>query len=98
MPQNGWKRWNKIGTVYRQSRLTILTTLCQFMSDNKQTADKINKWVEGETREKIKDLIYPDMLNSDTMMVLINAIYFKANWASKFEERFTKSKDFFLLT
>ena len=37
-------------------------------------ARKINKWVEKITRKKIKDLISPDMLDSDTKLVLINAI------------------------
>ena len=61
---------------------------------NKQAARTINKWVENQTKEKIKDLIKPGKLNSDTKVVLVNAIYFKADWAKKFVKRSTKEKLF----
>jgi len=42
-------------------------------------------WVEDRTRDKIKDLIQLDMISGDTRMILVNAIYFKSNWAKKFD-------------
>jgi serine protease inhibitor len=48
-------------------------------------ARKINKWVEKITRKKIKDLITPDIFNSDIQLVFVNAIYFKGDWAEKFD-------------
>ena len=53
--------------------------------DSEAAADTINNWVEDRTRNKIKDLIQPDMINEDTSLVLVNAIYFKSNWAKKFD-------------
>merc|ERR1719233_1796706 len=53
--------------------------------DPKAAADIINDWVEDRTRDKIQDLIQQDMIDEDTRMVLVNAIYFKSNWAKKFE-------------
>ncbi len=44
----------------------------------------INKWVAEQTRDRIRDLIPPDGLNDTTRLVLANAIYLKAPWASEF--------------
>ena len=54
---------------------------------------EINGWVEKKTRDKIKDLIKPDMLKS-AVFVLINAIYFKAKWKYPFKKSSTRSKLF----
>uniref|UniRef100_A0A671S4M9 Serpin B6 n=1 Tax=Sinocyclocheilus anshuiensis TaxID=1608454 RepID=A0A671S4M9_9TELE len=44
----------------------------------------INKWVEKNTQEKIKNLLPRESVNDATKLVLVNAIYFKANWEKKF--------------
>lgn len=62
---------------------------------NKYDASRtINGFVEEKTKGKIKELIKPDMLNSDTRAVLINAVYFKGNWLHKFEPKRTRKLDF----
>lgn len=60
------------------------------------SAKKINDFVEVKTKEKIKDLIKPDMLNADTRVVLVNAIYFKGDWEYKFNKDRTYEGDFFV--
>ncbi|KAL3858657.1 hypothetical protein ACJMK2_008920 [Sinanodonta woodiana] len=45
---------------------------------------EINAWVEKETKGKIKNLIPSGSLDSLTVLVLVNAIYFKGDWANKF--------------
>ncbi|HEY8936163.1 MAG TPA: serpin family protein [Cyclobacteriaceae bacterium] len=52
----------------------------------------INNWVENNTNHKIKNLI--EEISSETVMLLINATYFKGNWASQFDKSKTK-KDLF---
>jgi len=56
----------------------------------------INDWVEKQTREKIKDLVPPGILNALTRLVLVNAIYFKSNWQNQFQENATKKEPFHL--
>ena len=54
----------------------------------------INRWVEGETRRKIKDLLPEGSIDSMTRMVLTNAIYFKGNWATQFNVKRTREMPF----
>ncbi|MGE3805547.1 MAG: serpin family protein [Gemmataceae bacterium] len=56
----------------------------------------INTWVEENTNDKIKDLIPSGVLDSDTRLVLTNAIYFKGDWASQFKKEATREAPFFV--
>ena len=66
-----------------------------FKTDFKAERLRINGWVEGKTKERIKNLIPDRALNSLTRMVLVNAIYFKGDWASPFNEKNTEELLFF---
>lgn len=61
-----------------------------------QSAGTINKWVEDNTNNKIKDLISADSLSADTRMVLVNAIYFKGFWTYQFDPKNTFKGPFYL--
>jgi len=54
----------------------------------------INAWVEDKTRDKIKELLKPGVLDSLTRLVLTNAIYFKGNWATQFKKERTADAPF----
>jgi serpin B len=56
----------------------------------------INNWVTERTEEKIRDLIPSGMINALTRLVLVNAIYFKGNWASQFDPKYTKVSPFWV--
>jgi serine protease inhibitor len=56
----------------------------------------INTWVEKKTNDKIKDLIKSGVLNHATRLVLVNAVYFKGDWAKKFKVESTKKGEFHL--
>jgi serpin B len=55
---------------------------------------RINKWVEEKTRDRIKDLLLPPQIKDDTTMVLTNAIYFKGKWTQPFETKNTRDGSF----
>lgn len=55
--------------------------------------DIINKWCEEKTNGRIKEVI--DNIPDYAVMYLINAIYFKGIWQSKFDKKYTKEQDFF---
>lgn len=56
----------------------------------------INQWVEQKTDSKIKDLLQPGMVNPMTRLVLTDAIYFKADWQSQFQQAQTENENFYL--
>uniref|UniRef100_A0A183BTE6 SERPIN domain-containing protein n=1 Tax=Globodera pallida TaxID=36090 RepID=A0A183BTE6_GLOPA len=66
-------------------------------AQNVAAAEKINAFVENSTNGKIKELVNAGDFNSQTKFVLVNAIYFKANWLRPFSDR-TKEKLTFFLT
>lgn len=47
------------------------------------SVNKINHWVSDNTQKKIEKIV--DQLDSDLMMLLINAIYFKGSWEQEFD-------------
>ncbi|XP_063365347.1 alaserpin-like [Cydia amplana] len=57
-------------------------------------ANSINKWVKNQTNNTIKDIVSADMLNEDTRLVLINAIYFHAFWEYEFDADDTYTRVF----
>src|SRR5262249_13930745 len=60
--------------------------------------DKINAWVEEQTKKRIRDLIpkLPPEVGSQVRLILVNAIYFKGFWMSPFGEKQTRKEDFLL--
>ena len=65
--------------------------------DFKQTEaarQEINKWVEEQTNDKIRDLLAPGVLSPVTRLVITNAIYFKARWESTFDKTQTADAKF----
>ncbi|EDV59769.1 serine protease inhibitor 42Dd [Drosophila erecta] len=57
-------------------------------------AERINQWVLDQTSGKIKDMIEPGSMTSDVKALLVNAIYFKGQWESKFDPAKTRASTF----
>jgi len=63
--------------------------------DLPDAAATINRWVEQQTAGRIKDLIEPP-IHPLTVLFLINAIYFKAEWSEPFDPDQTREIPFYL--
>jgi serpin B len=85
------KSFNDVATKSFSSEAQTLD-----FSQSTQSAAEINGWVESKTNNKIKDLIKSDTLDSDTRMVLVNAIYFKGFWTYQFDPKNTFKAPFYL--
>jgi serine protease inhibitor len=55
----------------------------------------INRWVSDKTNGKIDKIV--DQIDSQSILFLINAIYFKGAWAKEFDKAKTKEDNFTLL-
>jgi serpin B len=71
-------------------------TPVDYKTANEKARTMINEWVEEETEGKITDLIQPGVLTPLTRLVLVNAIYFKGNWARQFKKSLTQDAPFYL--
>ncbi|XP_051871720.1 leukocyte elastase inhibitor-like isoform X2 [Pristis pectinata] len=60
-----------------------------FLKHSEAVRNEINTYVENKTEGKIKDLLPEDAITPLTVLVLVNAIYFKGKWNSKFDEKDT---------
>lgn len=63
--------------------------------DRNTAASMINQWVKNETKGMIDNLISPELIDSSmTRLVVINALYFKGLWKSRFQPENTKKRTF----
>ena len=70
-----------------------------FSTDFKRNADtarmEINKWTDAQTNGLVKELFPENSLNSLTRLVLVDAVYFKGKWGTRFDKALTAEADFF---
>ena len=58
-----------------------------------QAPGMVNNWIESKTNGLIKNML--DGLDPNTVMLLINAIYFKGKWNSQFDKENTVKESFY---
>jgi serpin B len=95
--------WGQQGLPFEKAFLDTLAVnygagmrLVDFTTAAEDARLAINEWVAGETNDKITDLIPAGMLNALTRLVLVNAVYLDATWASQFDPENTSDGSFFL--
>ncbi|MGA2159010.1 MAG: serpin family protein [Dehalococcoidia bacterium] len=95
--------WGQRGYQFLSQYLDLLAQdygagmrLMDFRNDPDGSRQTINKWVADQTKDKIQDLIPPGAIDTMTRLVLTNAIYFNAAWATAFDKGATKDDKFYL--
>ncbi|XP_043078396.1 antithrombin-III [Puntigrus tetrazona] len=56
----------------------------------------INEWIANKTENRIKDTLPEGSIDSNTILVLVNAIYFKGQWKHKFDKLNVMKSDFYV--
>ena len=71
-------------------------------SESAQVCDAINKWISEKTHGRIPSTLEPGDIRDRSVpgfidapaLVTVNAVYFKADWGSRFEKKSTREHDF----
>jgi serine protease inhibitor len=90
--------WIEKNFTVKKSFTDILTDFYDaesksFDINDASAPDKINVWIEDKTNGLIKEMV--DKLDENTVMLLINAIYFKGKWKSQFDKSKTEELPFY---
>ena len=90
--------WTEKNFVVKKPFKDILTQYYTAESKSFDITDplvptQINSWIDSKTNGLIKNMI--DKLDSSTVMLLINAIYFKGKWNSQFDKNNTVQGPFY---
>jgi serine protease inhibitor len=96
--------WGEKTYPFKQAFLDAINkhyrTGAAFPMDFKHHAEaarkEINDWVEKRTKDRVKELIPPKVLDTLTRLVVTNAISFKGEWAEPFSPKRTKQQPFAL--
>ncbi|MBU1536274.1 hypothetical protein KKF84_13195 [Myxococcota bacterium] len=59
-----------------------------------KVARTINSWISKQTKKKIKELVKTKHITPLTRMLLVNALYMKADWVHTFKKRATREMAF----
>ncbi len=89
--------WAKAGVEFKREFLSRVEesygakpTVLDFSSPD--AAKTINDWVSQSTQEKIKGIV--EKIESNTVMFLLNAVYFKGQWGEAFDPKKTEDREF----
>lgn len=63
---------------------------------NSDNLSVINGWIDRQTNGKIKEIVSLGDLNANTILILLNAIYFRGVWKQQFNKADTKESPFIL--
>lgn len=76
--------WNQAYLDALASRFAAGVRLVDYANDHEAARRLINAWVDERTERRIPELLQQGILDPDTRLVLVNAIYLKAAWLTPF--------------
>ncbi|XP_071140249.1 serpin B6-like [Mytilus edulis] len=79
-------------TTYYGSDVELL----DFVTEAEKSRLTINDWISKNTNNIIKDMIPKGVVGANTLVVLVNAIYFKGTWKKEFNKNDTSQRNFFV--
>ena len=93
--------WSQQGFSILQTYLDTLAInygagvhLTDFNGATEVSRQTINDWVAAQTNQRILNLLPQGSVTRDTLLVLTNAVWFKASWASQFSPGATLNRSF----
>jgi len=93
--------WGQAGYAFLDGFLETLAInygagmrLVDYENEAEAARVAINEWVAGQTNDRITDLIPRGVLSELTRLVLTNAVYLDATWASTFDPNDTRDGSF----
>jgi serpin B len=94
-PQEGYE-FNKAFLRLAKSKYDAHVEFVDFLAPGDGVRSKINAWIEENTNRLIKNAIGRGLLSPATRLVIVNAIYFKGQWVSRFDKAETKPAPFWV--
>lgn len=73
------------GNSLFQSRYRSEVESADFVKEGKAVEKRINSWVSGKTNNMIPKLLPENSLTPDTILVLLNAVYFKGQLEAQYD-------------
>jgi serpin B len=96
--------WAQSGYPFETDYLDLLAVnydaglfVTDFASDPEAARSDINSWTSDNTAARIPEVLPEGSLNTSTKLVLVNAIYFAAEWNTKFPDEYTSDGPFHAL-
>ncbi len=83
------RKGEKIKEDFLSTNEEVFDASVTFLDFTKEdAADNINQWISEATNKKIEKMV-ESPISADIVMYLINAIYFKGDWAEQFDKQYT---------
>uniref|UniRef100_A0A2C9GVF4 Serpin domain-containing protein n=1 Tax=Anopheles epiroticus TaxID=199890 RepID=A0A2C9GVF4_9DIPT len=83
------QRYDKLAKDLYQSELQQL----DFIGDEMGSVRFINNWVHNQTHGRIADIV--SHISSDTILMIVNTLYFRGLWEEAFQPLATRNRRFF---